>query len=121
MTIYNEIGGTAAVSAAVDAFYESVTIDPKLANYFESVDMGRLKGHMRSFIGAAIGGPEPYLGRDMGSAHAHLGITGEAFDAVVTHLVNVLSNLGVASDTIDTIGGALAPLKADIVSTAPLV
>lgn len=29
--------------------------------YFENVDVKRLKGNQRSFIAAAIGGPEPYL------------------------------------------------------------
>ena len=121
MTIYDDIGGAAAVGAAVDAFYDRVTIDPELAPYFEGVDLPRLKGHQRTFIAAAVGGPEPYLGRDMAAAHAHLQITPDHFDAVVGHLVAVLVDLEVPPDTIEAIGGALAPLKEQIVSApAPM-
>jgi len=67
---------------------------------------------------AAIGGPEIYEGRDMAAAHAGLAITEADFDAVVGHLVDTLTGLGVPDETIGQIGGALAPLRGDIV-TAP--
>lgn len=52
----------------------------------------------------------------MGGAHAGLGISDEDFDAVVGHLVATLTGLGVPSETIEQIGGTLAPLRSDIVS-----
>jgi hemoglobin len=116
MAIYEQIGGAAAVNAAVDLFYAKVTADPALAHYFDTVDLARLKGHQRAFIAAALGGPEVYGGRDMGQAHAHLGIIDAHFDAVVGHLVATLDELGVPVETIEQIGGALAPLRFDIVS-----
>jgi hemoglobin len=100
----------------VDLFYEKVIGDPNLAAYFEGVDLGRLKGHQRAFIGAALGGPEAYQGRDMGSAHAGLGVTDAVFDAVVGHLVTTLGELGIPEVTISQIGDALAPLRSDIVT-----
>ena len=118
MTIYEQIGASPAVSVAVDRFYERVTADPTLITYFESVDLARLKGHMRAFIAAAVGGPDPYLGRGMQDAHAHLKVTDAAFDAVVEHLVAVLIDLGVPFATVELIGATLAPLKAEIVSVA---
>ena len=51
----------------------------------------------------------------MGAAHAGLGITHEAFDRVVDHLVATLTQLGVAPATIAAIGEALAPLRAQVV------
>jgi hemoglobin len=116
MVIYDEIGGAPSVSLAVDALYERILADPGLVGYFEGVDVGRVKGHQRLFIGAALGGPEQYAGRDMGAAHAGLRISDEAFDAVVGHLVAVLTDLGVPVPTIEAIGSSLAPLRADIVS-----
>jgi hemoglobin len=116
MAIYDQIGGSPSVSAAVDLFYEKVIGDPNLAAYFEGVDLGRLKGHQRAFIGAALGGPEAYQGRDMGAAHAGLGVTDADFDAVVGHLVATLGELGVPAVTISQIGDALAPLRSDIVT-----
>ncbi|MFC7218822.1 group 1 truncated hemoglobin [Streptomyces polyrhachis] len=114
MSIYDSIGGAAAVDAAVEDFYLRVLDDPELAPYFTGVDVRRLKGHQRAFIGAALGGPEAYEGRGMGEAHARLGITPEHFDRVVGHLVATLAALGVPQETIGEIGTALAPLQADI-------
>ena len=117
MTIFDEIGGAAAVAAAVDTFYVRVLADDTLSHHFEGVDLGRLKGHQRSFIAAAIGGPDAYLGRAMSEAHAHLGVTPKEFATVVAHLVDALAELGVPGATIDTIAAALAPLEAEIVRT----
>jgi hemoglobin len=118
MSIYDSIGGAAAVSAAVDDFYGRVLADPDLAPFFTGTDMQHLKAHQRSFLAAAIGGPEIYAGRDMGTAHAGRGITDAHFDAVVAHLVDTLTGLGVPADIIGQVGGALVPLRTDIV-TAP--
>jgi hemoglobin len=114
MSIYDDIGGSAAVTAAVDDFYVRVLADPELAPYFEGTDVKRLKGHQRYFIAAAIGGPEPYLGRPMREAHASLNIQPAHFDLVVGHLVDTLTSLGVPETTIGAIGGKLAPLKDEI-------
>ncbi len=115
MSIYDEIGGEAAVSATVDEFYRRVVADPKLAPYFEGTDMKRLKGHQRAFIAAAVGGPERYLGRNMAEAHARLNVTASDFDRVVGHLVDTLAALDVSTPIINAIGGKLAPLKDEIV------
>lgn len=118
MSIFDDIGGPPAVTAAVDDLYRRVIADPALTPYFDGVDMKSLKGHQRSFIAAAVGGPEPYLGRSMGESHAYLNIRPEHFDRVVEHLVDTLSDLGVRPSVIEQIGATLAPLKADIVSPA---
>jgi len=117
VNIYDSIGGAAAVRAAVDDFYARVLADRRLAPFFARTDMERLKAHQRAFIAAAVGGPEVFAGRDMTSAHAGLGIGDGDFDAVVTHLADTLTALGVPEDTIGQIGGALAPLRDDIVTT----
>jgi hemoglobin len=116
MSIYSDIGGRPAVDAAVTDFYVRVLADPLLSPYFEGVEIERLKRHQRAFIGAALGGPVAYAGRDMATAHAGLDITTEAFDAVVQHLAATLTSLGVPGETIGQIAAALLPLKADIVT-----
>ena len=114
-TIYDQIGGREAVHAAVDIFYSRVLGDPLLARWFARVEMRRLKAHMRAFLTVALGGPEVYRGRDMGAAHAGLGVTDEAFDHVVDHLVTTLIELGVPDALIVAIGAKLAPLRAVVV------
>jgi hemoglobin len=117
VSIYDSIGGAPAVRAAVDDFYARVLADPQLAPFFADVNLQHLKAHQRAFIAAAIGGSEIYEGRDMAAAHAGLAITDADFDAVVAHLVDTLSGLGVPEQTIGQIGGALAPLRSEIVAT----
>jgi hemoglobin len=120
MSIYDEIGGRDAVAAAVDIFYDKVLGDDVLAPYFIATDMGRQKTHMRAFLAAAIGGPAIYAGRDMGAAHRGLGVTDEAFDHVVEHLVATLTELSVPAQTIGAIGAKLLPLRAIVVERAAI-
>ncbi|MFC4533879.1 group I truncated hemoglobin [Sphaerisporangium dianthi] len=113
-SIYDQVGGASAVAAVVDEFYVRVVADPSLAGYFQDVDMGRLKAHQRSFVTAALGGPQEYRGKPMGEAHASLGISAQDFDTVVGHLAGALEACGVSAETIGTIASALAPLKEQI-------
>jgi hemoglobin len=115
-SIYDRIGGGPAVAAAVHDLYARTLGDRKLAHYFTDTDMARQKAHLRAFVAAALGGPQLYAGRDMHAAHARLGVTAAAFDAVVAHLVAALAGLGVPAATIEAIAETLAPLRAQIVA-----
>jgi hemoglobin len=72
------------------------------------------------FLAAALGGPHLYRGRDMRSAHAGLGVTPEAWDRTVRHIVGVLADLGVERGLADQVIGHLAPLRGQIVAAEPL-
>jgi hemoglobin len=115
-TIYDDIGGPAAIEAAVEDFYVRVVADPLLAPYFDGIDMHSLKLHQRAFLAAALGGAEIYVGRSMRGAHLGLAVTPQAFDRVVEQLVATLTDLGVAPETIEEIGAKLLPLRDDIVA-----
>ena len=115
-SVFEQIGGKPAVSAAVDGLYERLLADPVLAPYFTGTDMERLKRHMRAFMVAALGGPGLYAGRDMRTAHAGLNVTHDAFDRVVAHLVDTLASLDVPLEIIEAIGAKLAPLRAQVVT-----
>ncbi|MEV4455940.1 group I truncated hemoglobin [Microbispora sp. NPDC004025] len=117
-SIFDRIGGSDAVAAVVDVFYARVVADPMLRGYFADADMAKLKAHQRSFVAAALGGPQEYRGKSMGEAHAGLGITAEEFGQVVLHLAGALETCGVDAETIGSIAGALAPLKDQIVESA---
>ncbi len=114
-SIFEQIGGDASVAAAVDGLYDRILSDPALSHWFAQTDMRRQKRHMRAFMAAALGGADIYAGRDMGAAHAGLGITQHAFDRVVGHLVDTLASLRLSDDVIGTIGAALAPLRSAVV------
>lgn len=109
MSIFDQIGGPSAVTAAVDDLYRRVIGDPALTRYFDGVDMKTLMAQQRSFIAAAIGAP-------VHDSHAYLTIAPEHFDRVVEHLIDTLSDLGVSPSIIEAMGAKLAPLKDKVVS-----
>jgi hemoglobin len=115
-TIYEEIGGAAAVDTVVDLFYERLVADPSVSHYFAGKDMAKLKAHQRALVTVALGGTsERYTGRLMGPAHAGLHITDDAFDRILMHLEAVLIDEGVARTTIGKIMAILDPLRPDVV------
>ncbi len=116
MTIYDTIGGGAAVGAVVDELYRRTLDDLHLKGYFDSTDMDRLNRHQRAFMAAALGKPGTYQGRAMGQAHAGMNITDDAFDRVATHLVAVLRENGVDEETVRHIADSLGPPRTQIVT-----
>jgi hemoglobin len=79
--------------------------------------MTAVRRHQVAFLSAATGGPKQYSGRTLSDAHARLGVTGEAFERVVTHLVASLDVCGVDAETTSQVVSALAPLRPDIVTS----
>jgi hemoglobin len=104
-SLYERIGGEAAVAAAVDLFYEKVLADERTRPFFEGLDMAAQVKKQVAFMTVAFGGPNEYRGRDLRTAHARLvkekGLTDVHFDAVAQHLKATLSDLKVPADLID--------------------
>jgi hemoglobin len=115
-TIFEAIGGDAALAAVVDDFYDRVLADPALAPFFAGTNMARLKGRQAEFFAAALGGPVPYSGVSIRDAHRGRGITQHHFDLVAGHLVTALTAAGVPDATVAEIAGAITPLAREIVS-----
>jgi hemoglobin len=119
--IYQAIGGHKAVEAAVQRFYERVTVDPELASFFAGMDLRKLKVHQVAFLSGILGGPVQYNGAGMQRAHAHLRIQQHHFDAVARHLAGTLRELAVPDALIDGILQRLGPLSSQIVNTPSLL
>ena len=114
-SLFDAIGGAAAVEAAVDVFYAKVLADPALAPFFADVDTRKLRAHQRAFLTLALGGADQYRGRDLGEAHAGLPICHHHFDLVAGHLVATLRELGVTEALIARVVALVAPLRGVIV------
>ena len=102
-SLYDQIGGEAAVDAAVDIFYRKVLADHRINKYFEGVDMERQAAKQKAFLTVAFGGPNKYTGKDMRDAHAHLvakGLNDSHFDAVMEHIGATLTELNVPDELI---------------------
>jgi len=102
-SLFDRIGGEAAVDAAVDLFYRKVLADDRINSFFEGTDMVRQHAKQKAFLTMALGGPNNYTGMDMRVGHAHLvekGLNDSHFDAVMEHLGATLTELGVPAELI---------------------
>ena len=115
-SLYDSIGGGDALRLAVDRFYLAVLADPQLAPYFEGKDVSAIKRHQVLLLTTILGGPQPYDGRDLGEAHAGLGITGADFDRTVGHLVDVLDGLGVTGEAYQALTSAVLGARGAVVT-----
>ena len=118
-SLFERIGGEAAVDAAVDLFYRKVLADHRLNQYFDSVDMNGQRQKQKAFLTMAFGGPNNYSGKDLRSAHAQLvkdGMNEFHFGAVAEHLQETLKELGVSGDLINEVMTIAGSTKADVLS-----
>lgn len=102
-SLYEQLGGEAAVDAAVDIFYRKVLNDDRINQFFEDVDMERQAAKQKAFLTFAFGGPNHYSGLDMRKAHARLvaaGLNASHFDAVMENLGATLQELNVPANLI---------------------
>ena len=117
MSIYERLGGEAAVAALLEGLYVRALADPLLSPFLENIDIPRLKAHQFAFISQAMGGPHKYEGRSLLQAHARLPIEERHFHAFVTHLRDALRELRAADDVTAEIISRVEPLASLIVNT----
>ena len=118
VTLYKRLGGYDAMVAVTDDFLGRLSVDAQFGRFFSghSTDsIKRLRQHVVDFLCSATGGPCVYMGRDMKTSHAGLGITGAEWDASVKILVATLDKLNVPAKEKDEVLGAVSSLKKDIV------
>ena len=94
-SLFERIGGAAAVDAAVDVFYRKVLADQRISHFFAGVDMNRQPAKQKAFLAVAFGGPNGYTGKNMRAAHAHMKLTEAHFNAVIENIGATLKELNV--------------------------
>ena len=119
MALFDEIGGEAAVNAAVDLFYRRVLKDKRINRFFETVDMEKQAAKQKAFLTMAFGGPHNYSGKDMREGHAKLvaqGLNDEHFDAVVEDLAATLRELKVPEHLIAQVAAVAETTRKDVLN-----
>jgi hemoglobin len=117
VSLYEDLGGTAAVEQAVDIFYRKMLMDERVAPYFEAVDMDRQRGKQKAFLTMVLGGPNNYTGKDMRTAHAHLvkrGLADLHVDIVIEHLGATLKELGATDAQIAQVAAIANSVRDDV-------
>ena len=116
-SLFERLGGEAAIEAAVVGFYERVMSDPTLAPFFDGFDMGAQIKKQIAFMTMAFAGPNRYTGRDLRTAHAPLvarGLNDGHFDSVQVHLRTTLEELGVDPATVAEVAGIVETTRRDV-------
>lgn len=116
-SLYDRLGGAAAITSVTEIFYRKVLADPALARYFDDVDMDGQLAKQAAFLCMALGGPAAYSGRDLRIAHAPLsGLTDHHVDLVIGYLAETLSQLGVPADDIAAVGATADSVRDDVLN-----
>jgi len=116
-TLYERLGGQAAVSAVIDDFAGRVLADTRINKKFAKTDATRLVANLKAFVCSATGGPCKYTGNNMKVAHHNMGVTNGEFGALVEDLVATLDKFNVPAQEKGELLGALGPLGPDIVES----
>lgn len=116
-SLFEKIGGAAAVETAVDIFYRKVLEDKSINYFFDNTDMDAQRAKQMSFLTMAFGGPNKYTGQDMRRGHAPLvakGLNESHFNAVAGHLQATLKELNVSKNLIQEVMAIVASTHDDV-------
>lgn len=116
ISVFEKLGGAAAVDAAVDIFYRKVLADERVSHFFDTIDMEAQHAKQKSFMTMAFGGPNNYTGKDMREAHKHMHLTEEHFGAVAEALIATLQELNVPQEDIDSVVSLVLTTKDDVLN-----
>jgi len=118
-TLYEQLGGSAAVDAAVDIFYRRVLSDAYISSFFDGVDMDKQAGKQKAFLTMVLGGPNQYTGLDMRESHKHLvknGLNASHFEHILVHLRATLAELNVPVDKIAEVIAIADSVRDDVLN-----
>tara|TARA_R110000868_G_scaffold8205_3_gene42457 strand:+ start:45741 stop:46109 length:369 start_codon:yes stop_codon:yes gene_type:complete len=116
-TLYNRLGGEAAVDAAVDIFYRKVLADDRVNTFFEGVDMEKQAAKQKGFLTMVFGGPNNYTGQNMRDGHRHLvkeGLNDSHVDAIIEILGATLKELGIGDADIAEVAAIANSVRDDV-------
>ncbi|MBL4720398.1 MAG: group 1 truncated hemoglobin [Alphaproteobacteria bacterium] len=119
-SLFDRIGGDAAVEAAVDILYGKLMSDPAIKPFFEGVDLDKQSFMMRLFLTGAFGGVKAYSGRSLREAHKPMvddkGLSGVHFDKVAGHLGATLQELSVPADMMQEVMALVSATRDDVLN-----
>jgi hemoglobin len=112
--LYNDFGGKAGLVKIADDLMTNVLADPRTRPYFEEAPQKRIKEKLAEQLCVLLDGPCTYTGRTMKRAHEGLGVTREAFNALVENLQKAMDKNNVPFRSQNKLLAKLAPMYRDI-------
>jgi hemoglobin len=102
-TLFDRLGGAAAIAEIVTKLYERTSSDPELGPYFHTTDIEMQRRKLSEMLAEALGGPEaPWL---LGLREAHMGrgVSHRHFSLLAAHLLDLLEEMQVDPDEADVV------------------
>ena len=94
-TLYQAIGGLPTLQKAHKIFYDKIYVHDWLKQFFDGHDQKAIEDRQSSFMAEKMGGPTPYLGKEIKMVHEAMYITQELFDIRHALLEESLQEAGV--------------------------
>lgn len=124
-SLYDRLGGEAAIKAVVDDFVGRISENPKVNITRKGsgrtewqatpANVDRVKKLLVEQICSATGGPQKYSGRDMKTVHAGMNISDAEFDAAGADLKATLDKFKVPAAEQDELMKIIVGTRGDIV------
>jgi hemoglobin len=115
-SLYDRLGGKPAITAVVDDFIKNVAADKRINAFFAHTDIPPFRQKLIDFFCVGTGGPCTYMGRDMKTAHAGMGVRSRDFNALVADLGKTLKKFKVPAREQTELVAILGPMNKDIVT-----
>lgn len=116
MTLYERLGGREGIREVVDDFYDELTSDEELGDFFEGADVERLRRTQTDFLCEAAGGPETYDAAPVREAHEDVPFEPSDIQTAVRILSEVLASHGVTGEDADAVVEAVAAYEDDLLA-----
>ena len=123
-SLYERLGGEAAVKAVIDGFVGRAAADPKVNFTRKGTDkewkptpegIDHLKKGLVDLVGMVTGGPQKYTGQSMKDAHKGMKITQDEFNALAADLKATLDKFKVPAKEQEELFKIIGSTAPDIV------
>jgi hemoglobin len=115
-SLYHRLGGADGIARLVDdvmaAHLDNPIVKPRFGNI---KDMEHAKRMAREFFCAGSGGPEPYTGKDMLTAHRGMNISEQEYLAVTDDIVGAMKRNKLDESAQNDVIAILYSLKGNII------
>lgn len=114
--LYERLGGADGIARIVDDVMSAHLQNPIVKTRFENIkDLERARKMACEFFSAGAGGPEPYTGKDMLTAHKGMNISEQEYLAVMDDIVGAMNKNKLDDATKNDVIAILYSLKSNII------
>ncbi len=113
---YADFGGQQGMTILTDKFVNRLLEDKRIADYFATTNVPKLKQQLAIQFCQELDGPCKYTGLDMKKAHSDMGVTKSAFNSLVEDLVWAMNEQNIPLPAQNALLAKLAPMEHQVVS-----